>query len=1565
MDSNQLIDSLTAHIALYHSSTLPTNPKNSNPRNSILRWFSSLTIPQRQSFVTILDPKFVQILLQMQNNLHNHGHGFFIILPDLPSRSNPSLPSLCFRKSTGLLSRVSKSNELELSISHAIRLFGSKEEESCSICSIDSVTVSEEFVGDLDRFVRVMDGVSDGGFLRGEEQALGSDWEELPWLKAKGYYSVEAFVANKMELTMRLSWLSCYGPKKRGLKMKGCVSGVAANVFWRKKGCLDWWDSLDPGLRKKLCRVGLGKAAKSLANEIVREANEALKDDLWSFNVGAEQPLRYGPTALCQGTIHALSGTDADLCSRIVPASISGKPTQLANAFNRLLVIREISAMILTLQQHELEKEKLFFSTLGSVHTFSDCLSRRLRGFLVAVSGDYIKHELLGDENLKAPINKSKEKLGVGCRKGRKKNRNSKRLNSMPNALGSNIEMQNPSEEHGCGSVNIERNCSRPSSLENDISLEANDKSAAVSACIPEKDLHKQTSLTRVGMENSFGVVDCKIQIAGKKSRKKSNKSNSYDLEGPTTVGNPKVNIMGNTSPPISVQSEPTKCNGLLDASIVHHLANDFSVNDNPSPGSTCSDPADKPNVGNDTEVTKKIQEDSANAATSGSSDSDLECFHISKKLDNSNIRTYDSLCSRKDIGIPHMEASFGPGLVNSGMCSDAVIESCCITSSIGERTDDAYNSKTICPFMPVQENVNVVTNKGFVHHNSGYINNTTSEPALSQKEGGDHYDHGHPSSVGGKSYEWPSLAPSFSSSEHLPAATDRLHLDVGHNWCNHLHQSFVPARHQALNPSMEGGCSRVMAPRTLTMSLDWPPMIRSSSRLTTPLTCNYDTGIIPRLQPSFNSGFTAHGRQLNGTKDDNEKRYTGDFRDCDIKTSPDLVDDSEPHWMTGEESEVHAFSGRDYNQFFGGGVMYWNTSDHAVTGFSRPPSLSSEDSSWAWHEADLNRAIDDMVGLPGLPASFSANGLASPPAGQFCSPFDPLGPGHQPLGYVMPGNDVTGKVVLSSSTVPDVPEEKGPGSLANSPGVVVEGMTGDPHPYPILRPIIVPNISRKGSRSEFKFNHDHKSPCVPPTRREVPQIKRPPSPVVLCVPQAPRPPPPSPVSGSRKQRGFPAVRSGSSSPRHWGMRSWYHDGTNCGEARLCVDGAEVIWPSWRNKGMAATQMIQPLPGSLLQDRLIAISQLALDQEHPDVAFPLQPPDLQNSPAREASLAMMHNILHGEINSFCEQVAAENLIKKPYINWAVKRVARSLQVLWPRSRTNIFGSNATGLALPISDVDLVVCLPPVRNLEPIKEAGILEGRNGIKETCLQHAARYLANQEWVKNDSLKTIENTAIPVIMLVAEVPHDLIASSGNTSIVDTSKVELAHVTGEEETAIHFDIVGSDNAPKMKNDDGKGMESVRLDISFKSTSHTGLQTTELVRELTEQFPAVIPLALVLKQFLADRSLDHSYSGGLSSYCLVLLITRFLQHEHHIGRPMNQNLGSLLMDFLYFFGNVFDPRQMRISIQGSGIYVNRERGQSIDPIHIDDPLYPTNNIGRNCFRIHQCIKMLTLFWRMS
>lgn len=34
--------------------------------------------------------------------------------------------------------------------------------------------------------------------------------------------------------------------------------------------------------------------------------------------------------------------------------------------------------------------------------------------------------------------------------------------------------------------------------------------------------------------------------------------------------------------------------------------------------------------------------------------------------------------------------------------------------------------------------------------------------------------------------------------------------------------------------------------------------------------------------------------------------------------------------------------------------------------------------------------------------------------------------------------------------------------------------------------------------------------------------------------------------------------------------------------------------------------------------------------------------------------------------------------------------------------------------------------------------------NLYKTVMFQHAARYLVNQDWVKNDSLKAVENTAV-----------------------------------------------------------------------------------------------------------------------------------------------------------------------------------------------------------------------------
>jgi len=176
------------------------------------------------------------------------------------------------------------------------------------------------------------------------------------------------------------------------------------------------------------------------------------------------------------------------------------------------------------------------------------------------------------------------------------------------------------------------------------------------------------------------------------------------------------------------------------------------------------------------------------------------------------------------------------------------------------------------------------------------------------------------------------------------------------------------------------------------------------------------------------------------------------------------------------------------------------------------------------------------------------------------------------------------------------------------------------------------------------------------------------------------------------------------------------------------------------------------------------------------------------------------------------------------------------------------------------------------------------------------------------------------------------------------------------------------------------------------------------------------PLVLILKEFLVGRGLLTAFTGGLSSYCLFLMVTRYCQEQIQSSWI---DSGSLLVGFLDFFGNHFDPRTTGISVtqkmyfvrprfsidqqspeyrtvNGRGVHFNTARnlvpplytrsksmhhpqstgfddmnvlypsssippvGSSqpnrpftFDPLYVEDPLHPSNNVGRNAFRIFQ------------
>jgi len=218
---------------------------------------------------------------------------------------------------------------------------------------------------------------------------------------------------------------------------------------------------------------------------------------------------------------------------------------------------------------------------------------------------------------------------------------------------------------------------------------------------------------------------------------------------------------------------------------------------------------------------------------------------------------------------------------------------------------------------------------------------------------------------------------------------------------------------------------------------------------------------------------------------------------------------------------------------------------------------------------------------------------------------------------------------------------------------------------------------------------------------------------------------------------------------------------------------------------------------------------------------------------------------------------------------AVDYLSRLVTAVWPRAQVHLYGSHVTGLAIPSSDLDFVICLPAVHKNAPAITPGALEGRNAINESSQKLLARRLKAEAWIDPRSIKIIERTVVPVIKV---------------STKDT-RANMLH----------------------------------LDISFDGPIHHGLEAIDLVNETLQELSMTRPLVLLLKQFLLDRGLLTAYTGGLSSYCLFLMVTRYLQEQ-----PSSWgDCGSLLMGFLDFYGNYFDPRVTGISVQRRQYFARR------------------------------------------
>uniref|UniRef100_A0A182JQJ7 polynucleotide adenylyltransferase n=1 Tax=Anopheles christyi TaxID=43041 RepID=A0A182JQJ7_9DIPT len=144
----------------------------------------------------------------------------------------------------------------------------------------------------------------------------------------------------------------------------------------------------------------------------------------------------------------------------------------------------------------------------------------------------------------------------------------------------------------------------------------------------------------------------------------------------------------------------------------------------------------------------------------------------------------------------------------------------------------------------------------------------------------------------------------------------------------------------------------------------------------------------------------------------------------------------------------------------------------------------------------------------------------------------------------------------------------------------------------------------------------------------------------------------------------------------------------------------------------------------------------------------------------------------------------------------------------------------------------------------------------------------------------------------------------------------------------------------------------VKVDISFNMES--GVQSAKLIKGFKREYPVLEKLVLVLKQFLLQRDLNEVFTGGISSYSLILMCISFLQ-QHHQKPNTWSNLGVLLIEFFELYGRKFNYMKIGISVK-SGRYIPKEElqremidGHRPSLLCIEDPLTPGNDIGRSSY----------------
>lgn len=199
----------------------------------------------------------------------------------------------------------------------------------------------------------------------------------------------------------------------------------------------------------------------------------------------------------------------------------------------------------------------------------------------------------------------------------------------------------------------------------------------------------------------------------------------------------------------------------------------------------------------------------------------------------------------------------------------------------------------------------------------------------------------------------------------------------------------------------------------------------------------------------------------------------------------------------------------------------------------------------------------------------------------------------------------------------------------------------------------------------------------------------------------------------------------------------------------------------------------------------------------------------------------------------------------------LERLREVTSKVFPAAKMLVFGSYATDLYLPTSDIDVCVM-----------------GSGESQRDALRRLGSALRQQGF---ERVQCIDNAKVPIVKCV--------------------------------------------------DSNSG---ISVDVSFDVSN--GPENVGLIQDYLRRYPALRPLVLVLKCFLLQRKLNEVFSGGIGSYCLILVVMSHLQmYGSNFRRSPDQkpSLGTLLIDLLHLYGKLFNYTNVGLAPRGLGSYFSK------------------------------------------